>query len=67
MLGAALGLILTEDRGLSADGKRGKKDRAVRHGSGTWRVRADDISKKIYRMLVDKFEDKRPNQGYSIA
>jgi len=60
MLGAALGLILNEEKRLiggpaSAVRKIAQFVMEVEPGE----FEQNDISKKIYRMLVDKFEDKR--------
>jgi len=60
LLGAALGLILNEDKRLiggpaSAVRKKAQFVMDVEPGE----FEQNDISKKIYRMLVDKFEDKR--------
>jgi predicted ribosome quality control (RQC) complex YloA/Tae2 family protein len=60
MLGAALGLILNEEKRLiggpvSAVRKKAQFVMEVEPGD----FEQNDISKKIYRMLVDKFEDKK--------
>ena len=60
MLGAALGLILNEEKRLIGGPLEAVKKKAqfvmeVEPGE----FEQNDISKKIYRMLVDKFEDKK--------